>query len=1160
MLPDCTSAQDTVPAETVDATTQLAEGDRLFGEATQLQRNSQFQQAFDKFLEALEVYQSLEVRANALQEGRQGEARTLTRLGLMSSNLGQYEQALNYYRQALTVSRELGDRLNEGIVLSNTALVYDDQGRYTEALDYYEQALTILREIGDRASEGTILNNMGRVHSNLGDASQALNYYQQALSISRETGNREDQGSYLSNIGAIHSDLGNYSQALDYYQQSLSIRQEVGDRLGQGITLNNIGLIYGELGNYPEALDYYQQALAIHTEIGYRAGEGTLLGNIGMVYTNLGDYPQALNYYQQSLAISLEMGDRAGQGITLSNIGLIYDYQANYPQALNYYQQALVISREIGNRTGEGITLNNIASVYRNLGDSSKALDYYQQALAIHTEIGKRPGEGTILNNIGLVYTDLANYQQALTYFERALTIIREIGDHSGESNTINNIGTLYYHLGDYPQSLNHYQQALAISQEIGDRDREGIILNNIGLVYDNLNNDSQALDYYQQSLAIRTELGNRNGESTTLNNIGAIYRKQKNYPQALDYYQRALAISQEIGDRPGEGSTLNNIGSVYSDMRNYSQALHYYQQALTIHTEIGDRASEGLTFSNIGYLFDAMGKPELAIVFLKQSINRRESIRSDIRELSTELQQSFTDSISHTYRKLADLLLQADRVLEAQRVLDLLRVQELDEYLQTVERGAQTGSGVELLEPETQIRNRQHAITNQAVAIGEELAQLRQVETRTPEQMQRITELEAMQADVIAQFEDFIYSDNVQALIDQLSHEARQQDLITELNELVTLQDNLRALEQNTVLLYPLILDDRIEMVLVTPNAPPARYSINISRTELNQAVVEFRQTLESPRSNPKAIAHQLYQWLIQPMASDLEAIGAETILYAPDGVLRYVPLAALHDGEQWLVERFRINHITAASLTNLNLVPAVQPHILAAAFREGSYAFQVGERQLTFSGLPFAGREVENLASAFPDTTQLLDAAFNPTATLPIMDDHTIVHLATHAEFIQGSPNDSFILFGNGDRITLEEIKQWQGRFRNVDLIVLSACETGVGETLGNGEEILGFGYLMQQAGARAAIASLWSVNDGGTQVLMDAFYTALNNGYSKAEALQQAQIALITRNTTVLEGQRGADVTITDLRTGWPLSQSHDLAHPYYWAPFILIGNGL
>ena len=150
-------------------------------------------------------------------------------------------------------------------------------------------------------------------------------------------------------------------------------------------------------------------------------------------------------------------------------------------------------------------------------------------------------------------------------------------------------------------------------------------------------------------------------------------------------------------------------------------------------------------------------------------------------------------------------------------------------------------------------------------------------------------------------------------------------------------------------------------------------------------------------------------------------------------------------------------------------------------------------------------------------------------------------------------------------GDRLTLQELNtpEWRGRFNNVELVVLSACETGVGgDRLGNGAEILGFGYLMQEAGAEAAIASLWQVSDGGTQVLMDGFYAALNNGYSKAEALQRAQQTLITSDASVLAGERGnpATIEIVDSRTGQPLAASTDLAHPYYWAPFILIGNGL
>jgi len=142
-------------------------------------------------------------------------------------------------------------------------------------------------------------------------------------------------------------------------------------------------------------------------------------------------------------------------------------------------------------------------------------------------------------------------------------------------------------------------------------------------------------------------------------------------------------------------------------------------------------------------------------------------------------------------------------------------------------------------------------------------------------------------------------------------------------------------------------------------------------------------------------------------------------------------------------------------------------------------------------------------------------------------------------------------------GDRITLREMQNWS--LKNVDLVVLSACETGLGGKLGNGEEILGLGYQMQQAGARAAVASLWSVSDGGTQALMNAFYAGLkSDNLTKAEALRQAQIALITNNYQALGEQRSIGVEAISDRTQ-PSVQAQ-LSHPYYWASFILIGNGL
>ncbi|MGB5972830.1 MAG: CHAT domain-containing protein, partial [Nodosilinea sp.] len=644
--------------------------------------------------------------------------------------------------------------------------------------------------------------------------------------------------------------------------------------------------------------------------------------------------------------------------------------------------------------------------------------------------------------------------------------------------------------------------------------------------------------------------------EGVSLNNIGGIYSSLGQYQQALEYYERSLAIRTEIGDRSGEGVSLNNIGFIYSSLSEPAKALERYQQSLAIFQSVGDRANEAVSLGNIGKILNDQSQPELAIVFYKQSVNVYEAIRSELGSLDTELQSSYADSIADNYRKLADLLLQENRILEAQRVLDLLKVQELDDYLSGVRSTSATKSGVDLIDPETQISNR-------TIALGYELAQLRAMPYAdlSTEQQQRMIELDNAQQAIIADFQGFIDSAEIQTLVAQLATDVQEQDVLAELDEFINLQNNLRKLDQNAVLIYPLILPDRLELVLITPFSEPARYPVDVEQADLNAAIVAFRQALADPKSNPQPIAKKLYDGLIAPMAADLDAIGAETILYAPDGALRYIPLAALHDGEQWLTERFRVNHITATSLQDFNLRPDPQPQILAAAFSEGFHEVESGDRSFPFSGLPFAGQEVANLARMFPNTTQLLNEAFSRTATEPIMDSHTIVHLATHATFVPGAASESFIVFGNGDKLTLEEIEaKWQGRLNQVDLIVLSACETGLGDAgLGNGEEILGFGYLMQEAGAEAAIASLWAVSDGGTQALMDAFYLALQNGYTKAEALQRAQQALIVDDLSLVGSTRGT-IVVENAVTGELLELKGQLSHPYYWAPFILIGNGL
>lgn len=216
-----------------------------------------------------------------------------------------------------------------------------------------------------------------------------------------------------------------------------------------------------------------------------------------------------------------------------------------------------------------------------------------------------------------------------------------------------------------------------------------------------------------------------------------------------------------------------------------------------------------------------------------------------------------------------------------------------------------------------------------------------------------------------------------------------------------------------------------------------------------------------------------------------------------------------------------------------------------------------QLESTPLPFKALQFAGAEVENLATIIPGTKTLLDSEFTRQTTIPYLNDYTIVHMATHAMFVNGKPDDSFILLGDSGLITLREIEDLS--LPNVDLMVLSACETAVGDELGKGEEILGFGFQMQRTGAKAAIASLWAVSDGGTQALMNGFYAFLEQGkITKAEALRQAQLTMITSDYSGVQAQNRGIIKST--RASLPPKVANRLNHPYYWAPFILIGNGL
>jgi CHAT domain-containing protein len=337
-----------------------------------------------------------------------------------------------------------------------------------------------------------------------------------------------------------------------------------------------------------------------------------------------------------------------------------------------------------------------------------------------------------------------------------------------------------------------------------------------------------------------------------------------------------------------------------------------------------------------------------------------------------------------------------------------------------------------------------------------------------------------------------------------------------------------------------------------------------DVDALTLNRTVVQFGQALKDRNSDPRPTAQQIYNWVIAPLENDLATLGVENIIFAPDGVLRYVPLAALYDGDQWLVERFSFNQITAASETDFAAAPRPDRRLLAAACAACTFSVNVGDNTFNFGDLPATRQEVELLANQIPGAQVLIDRDFTPAQFQDLLSGYSLIHLATHGLFVSGSPDESFLLFGDGQSVNLQQIRRdW--RQLDADLVVLSACETALGSAeLGNGVEVLGLGFQLQRVGAKAVVASLWRVSDQGTQALMAEFYGALTHGdltLTKAQALQAAQVALITgQAVTGTDGQRAIAIPTGQGGRSVGSDAFPGYSHPYYWAAFILIGNGL
>jgi CHAT domain-containing protein len=973
---------------------------------------------------------------------------------------------------------------------------------------------------------------------------------------------------------------GPLQQQIDQHEEKLAAARAAQDAHTQAVELNTLANLYRQIGKPKTALDDCNQALQIEQAGASQAGVAFTQNLMGRIYTDLGDEQKALDLLNQALPAWRTLGSRLGEASTLNLMGRAYNDLSQREKALDLLNQALPIWRELGNRAGEASTLDNLGKTYADMGRGEEALPYFNQALPLWRAVGEQGGEALSLNNMGRAYEDLGRKADALDSFNQALALWRTIGNRQGEGLTLNNLGRLYRDLGQQPTALDYYNQALPIWRTVGNRNGEALALNDIGSAYAYMGQTQKALGFFTQALAIWRETGNRRGEAMTLTNIGWNDSEVNQAQTALDADTAALSIWREVEDRRGQALALMMIGRAWFQLGQSDKALASDLAALSLVKAAGDPEMEGNIEAALMYGFRSNHLPQQAILFGLEAVNAYQQIRRNIGGLDKELQTGFVQSKSSTYRMLAELLVEQDRLGEAEQVLDLLKEQELKEVVRGAgENSAAATQPLKLAANQQKAEGQLASAEDSAAALADlsaDYAALESNTSRTPDEDARLKALEAKIEAQNGEVADFFRKTIYPELEQTAGVENANRLLSEEKSGVSQLQNTLAELGPRVLGIRLLLGPDHAYAIVVTAQAR-RKFELAATPAALRDKVLEVRNDLRSPDSDPKPHLAELYAMVIAPFAAELAALEREpgnggavpTLLWSLDGVLRYLPMAALYDGHQYLLERFNNVLFTPESYGHMNSSGRDQPDLRVLAMGLSK----------SFGGLPALPGVLPELEAVahdpgFPASHGPLEGLLLPDerftysalkAELGAGSGFPVVHIASHFVLQTGGDTEPYLMLAGEDAgvpqgfaLTLSKLEDSTITFHGTRLLTLSACSTAGGDVASDGLEMDSLGMVAQQKDAEAVLATLWDVNDLSTSRIMSDFYArwAHNPSAGKAEALRQAQLAFLRRAGGTAQGAPGRGLEAEG--NSRPAPHPHDFSHPFYWAPFVLIGN--
>ncbi|MCU0240228.1 MAG: CHAT domain-containing protein, partial [Pyrinomonadaceae bacterium] len=764
--------------------------------------------------------------------------------------------------------------------------------------------------------------------------------------------------------------------------------------------------------------------------------------------------------------------------LTYYYLALYLSYVKKPEEAIPYFEKSLVLANEVTDKYIEALALKGLGEAYLHTKNFARSNEILTNAIInLEKLIQEKMGE---IHTLPSTYIAQSETFLKLNNPEKSIELLEIVRQNHQNSPTEYHLASIK--LADILLDLGNQKKAediissLNISNNLSNYVK-GVFYKVSGKLFMKTNKN-EALALFEKAAVF---LKNNEQESAEIKLfIGNTYFYANDFSSAKPIFEETKISFEKFNDQFNLAQSINNLGVINFHQKELQLAISNCENALIINIKIQADLNLVSNLINLMYFYENSGKQDLAIFYGKWAINTIQSIKYEqLSGLESEIKNTFQDSFTDTFRKLSNLLINESRISEAEQVLRFIKEKEYQDYV----RGGTQFIQIDFNQKEEEL--------------------LKQLNGRNPKRNLIITENSRL-----PKFESPTIN-----LINKFK--AQKIDI------------------SKTIFVSTLV--NKEEIVVFAHNEKKQKvYSVKVKREDLNKTIFEFRKSLTDLNSNPKIAGKTLYDLLIKPLETDFLSNNPNKIVWSLDGVLRYIPISALFDGKDYLVNRF----------ANIQVNLAVDKKILvdknignSAVGLASSKAFE------NLSSLPTAKNELDCI---FEDEKKLIinstcekglikgkkfaDDDFTRDVFEDALRKYRLIHLTSHFVIQTGDNSKSFLLLGGGEnrKYTMQSFAKQN--LENVETLVMSACDTA--NFSSDGSEFESFATMAQKQGAKTVIATLWTVADVSTSKFMKEYYRVYNfENLDKSESLQKAQLALY---------------------------RSKKYSHPFYWSPFVLFGN--